>query len=133
MPAKLKTTLATAGVGAIAAAAILGGATPAFAKSSETINGPRVVRAGQAFRLTVQVGDDGGARPASARLQVRGPRGGYRWSGIAQKLRLTGAQPPDWEQCSFTVAENHPGTYTFRAVFTGNQYLPAGPITVTVR
>jgi hypothetical protein len=128
----LKKSLAAAGVSAIAAAGILGGATSAYAKSSETLSGPHVTRAGHPFRLTVLVGDDGGARPASSCLQVLGPRGGYRWLGTWHKLHMTGGmQPPDFEQWTFTVKENHPGEYRFRAVITG--YLPTTPITVVVR
>jgi hypothetical protein len=131
MPAMLKKSLVAAGVGAIAAAGVLGGATSAYAKSSETLSGPAVARAGHAFRLTVQVADDAGAMPASSRLQVLGPGGGYRWLGTWHKLRLTGGQPPDWEQWSFTVTENHRGVYKFRAVIT--RYLTTSPVTVVVR
>ena len=127
----LKKSLAAAGISAIAAAGILGGATAAYAKSSETLSGPHVTRAGHPFRLTVLVGDDGGARPASSRLQVLGPHG-YRWLGTWHKLHLTGGmRPADFEQWTFTVKENHPGEYRFQAVITG--YLTTSPITVVVR
>jgi hypothetical protein len=130
MPAQLKTTLAAAGVGAMTAAAILAGATPAFAKSSETLAGPHVALVRQPFHLVVWVGDDGGAKSASSRLQVGGPRGGLQWLGTWHKLLSTGTQPPDWESYSFTVTENQPGSYTFRAVITG--YLTTNPVTVVV-
>jgi hypothetical protein len=131
MSAKLKTTLMTTAVSAVAAAAILGGATPAFAKSSETLAGPREALARQPFHLVVWVGDDGGAKSAVSRLQVGGPRGGFQWLGGWHRLLSTGTQPPDWETYSFTVTENHPGSYTFRAVITG--YLTTNAITVIVR
>jgi hypothetical protein len=131
MSAKLKTMLAAAGAGAVAVVAVPGGSTPAFAKASETLSGPRTAHVQHAFQLAVQVGDDGGAKHASARLQVRGPHGGYQWLGGWHQLRSTGQQPPDWETYSFTVTENHPGTYTFRAVI--NSYPATSPTTVVVR
>jgi hypothetical protein len=131
MSAKLKTMLAATGAGAVTLVAVLGGSTPAFAKASETLSGPRVAHVRHAFQLAVQVGDDGGAKHASARLQVRGPHGGYQWLGGWHQLRDTGQQPPDWETYSFTVTENHPGTYTFRAVFS--TYPATSPTTVVVR
>jgi|HubBroStandDraft_5_1064220.scaffolds.fasta_scaffold136130_1 hypothetical protein len=131
MPVGLKTALAAAGVSAITAVAILGGATPAFAKSSETLNGPSVARAGHPFQLSVWVGDDGGAKPASSRLRVRGPHGGYQWLGTWHKLHGLGMGDRNDETYTFTVTENHRGTYTFLAVITG--YLSTSPITVVVR
>jgi hypothetical protein len=132
MSGKVKTALATAGVGTVAAAVILGGATPAFAKSSETLSGPRVASVRHPFHLAVWVGDDAGAKPTLSRLQVRGPWGGYRWLGTWHKLRGSGGQDPDDEAYSFTVTEYHRGTYTFRAVFTA-EYLTTAPVTVVVR
>ena len=131
MPIRLRTALATAGVTAIATATILGGATPAFAKSSETLSAPRVARVHHPFRLAVWVGDDAGARPAWSRLQVLGPHGHYQWVGTWHKLRGSGGQDPDDETYTFTVTENHGGLYTFRAVITN--YLPPSPVTVAVR
>ena len=131
MSAKLKSGLASAGVGVVAVVAVLGGSTPAFAKASETLSGPRLAHVQRAFQLAVQVGDDGGAKHASARLQVRGPHGAYQWLGGWHQLRGTGQQPPDWETYSFSVTENHPGTYTFRAVFS--TYPATSPTTVVVR
>ena len=101
------------------------------AKASETLSGPRVAHVQHSFQLAVQVGDDGGAKHAWARLQVRGPHGGYQWLGGWHQLRSTGQQPPDWETYSFTVTENHPGTYTFRAVI--NTYPATSSTTVVVR
>jgi hypothetical protein len=132
MPGKLKTALATTGVSAIAAAAILGGAAPAFAKSSETLAGPRVASIRHPFHLAVWVGDDAGAKSAWSRLQVRAPRGGYQWLGTWHKLHGFGRQDPDDEAYSFTVTEYHRGAYTFRAVFSSG-YLPTAPVTVLVR
>jgi hypothetical protein len=131
MTAKLRTTLAAAAVSGIAAAAVLGGATPAFAKSSETLAGPRAALVRHPFHLVVWVGDDGGARPAMSRLQVGGQHRGFQWLGAWHRLVSTGEQPPDWETYSFTVIENHPGSYTFRAVITG--YMATNPVTVIVR
>jgi hypothetical protein len=131
MSAKLTMTLAAAGVGAVTAVAILGTATPAFAKAGETFSGPGVVRAGHAFRLVVEVGDDAGAQPASSRLEVLGAHGRYQWLGAWHRLRLLSENPSDWESYSFTVTERHPGTYTFRAVISS--YPSPGPIRVLVR
>ena len=131
MSAKPKTVLIAAGVSAVTAAAILGGTTPAFAKSTETLAGPRAAAAGHAFRLAVWVGDDGGARSAWSRLQVRGPQGRYQWLGSWHKLRGFGRQDRNDEAYTFTVTENHRGAYTFRAVITG--YLTTSPATVAVR
>jgi hypothetical protein len=124
-------TLAAAGASAITAVMILGAATPAFAKSGETLSGPGVVRAGHAFHLTVEVGDDAGAEPASSRLEVLGAHGRYQWLSTWHKLRLLSASPSDWESYSFAVTEKRPGTYTFRAVLMG--YPSPGPVTVLVR
>jgi hypothetical protein len=131
MPSKLKTALAAAGVSTVAVATILGGATPAFAKSSETLTAPRVAHVHHPFRLAVWVGDDAGARPAWSRLQVLGPHGRYEWIGTWHKLRGFGAQDPDDETYTFTVTENHRGVYTFRAVISN--YLNPSPVTVAVR
>jgi hypothetical protein len=115
----------------VTAAAILGGvATPAFAKSTETLTGPpRYVLAWQKFSLRVLLGDDAGAQPTSACLKVRsGPRGAFRWFGTWSKLSV---QSRNIETGTFTVMETRPGTYTFLAVIRGYQ-LPTNPVTVVV-
>jgi len=129
MPAKLRTALVSAGAAAATAVAVLGAATPAFAKSDTQLSGPRVAHARHAFRLAVSVGDDGGARPAWARLQVQGARGRYQWLGMWRRLRLT---DPDDESYAFTLTENHRCTATFRAVVSGG-YAITSPVTVAVR
>jgi hypothetical protein len=133
MAAKLKTALVGAGATVVAAVTILGGATPAFAKSSETLLGPHLVQVRQAFRLAVVVGDDGGAKPSSSRLQILAADGGYQSMGAWHELRIPSKQNPnDEETYTFTVTETRPGTYTFRAVFSAN-YPATSPFTVTVR
>jgi hypothetical protein len=129
MPAKLRTTLVSAGAAAATAVALFGAATPAFAKSNTQLSGPRVATARHAFRLTLSVGDDGGARPAWARLQLLGAHGRYQWSGAWHRLRLT--DPWD-ESYAFTVTENHRCTVTFRAVVSTG-YAITNPVTVVVR
>lgn len=129
MPAKLRTALMPAGAVVIAAVAVLGAATPALAKSDTRLSGPRVAHARHAFRLTVSVDDDAGARTVSARLQVRGAHGRYQWFGPSHRLRLTS----HWnESYAFTVTENHPATFTFRAVVSGG-YAVTSPVTVVIR
>jgi hypothetical protein len=131
MPAKLRAALMSAGVAALTALAVFGTATPAFAKSSTELTGPRTAQARHSFRLTVWVGDDAGAHAASARLQLRGAHGRYQWSGNWYRLRLSPRDP--WEESyAFAVTENRRGTYTFRAVVTGG-YATTGTVTVVVR
>lgn len=65
-----------------------GAVTPAFAKVGADFSGPRAAQAGHAFRLTVSVGDDAGAQPAWARLQVLGAHGRYQWVGTWHRLRV---------------------------------------------
>jgi hypothetical protein len=129
MPAKRRTALVSAGAAAVTAVAVLGTATPAFAKSDTQLSGPRVAHVRQAFRLTVSVGDDAGAHPAQARLQVLGAHGRYQWFGPWHRLRLTS----HWdESCAFTLTENQRGRVTFRAVVSGG-YAVTNPVTVVVR
>jgi hypothetical protein len=129
MPAKLVTTLLSVGAAAVAVAAIAGTATPAFAKSDTALYGPRTAQTGHAFRLSVWVGDDGGAKPAAARLQVRGANGSFQWFGTWQKLRRS-----DWsdEWATFTVTEGQRGADTFRAIVTSD-YAITNTVTVVVR
>jgi hypothetical protein len=129
MRGKFRTAGLTMSAAAAAAALMLGAATPAFAKSDTWLSGPRVVQARHPFRLTVSVGDDGGAQKAYARLQVRNGRGGFQWYGGAHWLRLTN---PWAESYTFTVTDSHPGTETFRAVVSG-YYAITNPVTVVVR
>jgi hypothetical protein len=129
MSTKLKTALVSAGAAAVTALAVFGTATPAFAKSGTQLTGPRVAHVRHAFHLTVSVGDDGGARPARARLQVRGAGGRYHWFGPWRRLHLT---DPDDESCVFTLTEDHRGAVTFRAVVSSG-YAITNPATVAVR
>ena len=129
MRARIRTALTSAGVAAVTAAGVLGAATPAFAKSVTQLSGPRTAQARHAFRLTVLVGDDGGARPASARLQVQGARGRYQWLGTWHRLHLA----DHWtESYAFTLTENQRCTATFRVVVSGG-YAITNPVTVVVR
>jgi hypothetical protein len=129
MHAKLRTALVSAGTAAVTAAAVLGAATPAFAKSDTQLSGPRVVPARHAFRLTVRVADDGGARTALAGLQLRGAHGRYQWFGALHRLQRTN----HWnESYTFTLTENHPGTVTFRAGVSSG-YAITNPVTIVVR
>lgn len=115
--------------GTAVAMALLGiAAAPAFAKSDSTLTGPRTVQAGHPFRLTVGVGDDGGARPARARLQVRDARGHFHWLGGWHPLHRTSYLDESW---TFTVTEGHPGPAAFRAVITG--YATTNTVTVAIR
>lgn len=128
MPAFGK-TLFTAAASAVTAATVIGvAASPAFAKSDTALSGPRVVHSGKPFRLTVSVGDDGGARPASARLQISDRYGHFHWSSTWQRLRRT--SPWD-ETYTFTLTNTHPGRKTFRAVITG--YATTNNIVIFVR
>jgi len=128
MPAKLRTAVMSAGAAAVTAVAVLGAATPAFAKSDTQLSGPRVAHAGHAFRLTVSVGDDAGARPALARLQVADARGHYHWLGAWHRLHVTSRNDASY---AFTLTENHRGAVTFRAVVSG--YATTKPLKVAVR
>jgi hypothetical protein len=130
MPARLRTALMAAGAVAVTAAGVLSAATPAFAKMDDHLSGPRAAQVRHAFRLTVSVGDDGGARPASARLQVMGAHGRYQWLGTWHRLRLS---DPDDESYAFTPTETRRGTVTFRAVLSGAYTLTTNPVTVAVR
>ena len=129
MPARVRTALLSAGAAAMTAAAVLGAVTPAFAKSDTQLSGPRVAQARHAFRLTVSVGDDAGARPASARLQQLGAHGQYRWYGPWRRLRPAGRGD---ETCAFTLTENHRESTTFRAVISGG-YAITNTLQVVVR
>jgi hypothetical protein len=121
--------LLSAGAAAVTATAVTGTATPAFAKSDTHLAGPRVAHVRHAFRLTVSVGDDAGARAVSARLQLRGAHGRYQWVGAWHRLRPTSR----WsESYAFTVTEVRQGAVTFRAVVSGG-YAVTSPVTVAVR
>jgi hypothetical protein len=126
MSAGFKKTMVVAG---ITVAGLVAAASPAYAKSDSTLTGPGWVHARHAFHLTVQVGDDGGARAASARLQVRYGRGQFHWDGGWHRLRLTDM---DDESYVFTVAGRHPGPETFRAAISSG-YAPTNTVTVVVR
>jgi len=127
---KLRTTILVGGAGLTTAAAVLGAATPAFAKSDTGLTGPRAAQAGHPFRLVVSVGDDGGARQASARLQILGPDRKFHWYGSWQRLRIDRADH-DQESGTFTIRPAHRGTEVFRAVVTG--YLTTNTVTIPVR
>ena len=129
MPSKLKTALVSAGAAAVAATALFGAATPAFAKSDTQLSGPRVAHVRHAFQLTVSVGDDAGTRPAEVRLQVLGAHKRYQWFGPSHRLHPTN----HWDESyAFTVTENYRTTVTFRAVVSGG-YAITNPVTVVVR
>ena len=129
MRVKLSTALVSAGAAAVTAVAVLGAATPAFAKSDTQLSGPRAAAVRHAFRLTVSVGDDAGAHAARARLQLLGAHGRYQWLGAWHPLRLTDRY---YESCAFTLTENHRGTVVFRAVVSGG-YANTNPVTVVLR
>ncbi len=129
MRAKLKAALVSAGVAAVTAVALFGVATPAFAKSDTYLSGPRVAHAGQAFRLTVSLGDDAGARPALTGLQLLGPHGRYQWFGAFHRLHVNSRNSASY---AFTVVEDRPCKVTFRAVISG-RYAITSPVTVSVR
>jgi hypothetical protein len=128
MPTKLRTALVSTGVAAVTAVAVLGAATPAFAKSDTQLSAPRVADARHAFRLTVAVGDDAGARHARARLQLLGAHGRYQWLGTWERLRPIDRNQ---ESCAFRVTDNHRGPAVFRAVVTG--YATTNPVKVVIR
>ena len=129
MATKLRTAVLSAGVAAVTAAAVFGAAAPAFAKSGTRLTGPRVAQARHAFRLTVSVGDDAGAKRASARLQVLGAHGRYQWLGPSHPLRRAN---PWSESYVFTLTEGHRGTVTFRAVLNGG-YATTNAVRVVIR
>ena len=129
MSVRLKKTMLSAVAGSVTAVAVLGiTAGPAFAKSDSTLSAPRSAHLRHAFRLTVAVGDDGGARPASARLQVRDARGHFHWYGAWHRLHRTDYSD---ESYGFTVTEGDRGPVTFRAVIT--RYATTNAVTVAVR
>jgi hypothetical protein len=129
MPGTLKTALVSAAAAVAAAVTVFGAATPALAKSATELSGPRVAHPGHAFGLRVSVGDDGGARPVTVRLQVRGAHGRYQWFGPWHRLRVTN----HWDASyTFTVTETHRESVTFRAVLGGG-YAITNPVTVVVR
>jgi hypothetical protein len=129
MRAKLRTAAVSVGAGAAVAALLMGAATPAFAKSDTSLSGPPVAQVRHPFRLTVSVGDDAGAEPVSARLQLLGAHGHFQWYGGWRKLHLAN----EWsEGYTFTVTDWHRGSETFRAIFTRN-YVPTNSATVVVR
>jgi hypothetical protein len=117
-----------AGAGAATAAMVLGGSTPAFAKSDTMLTAAPAAHARHAYHLTVAVGDDAGAQPASARLQVRNGHGRFQWYGTWHRLHRS-----DWsdESYTFAVADWHRGAETFRAIVTG--YAITNNVTVVVR
>ena len=130
MPNKFRTALMSAGAVTVTAVTVFSAATPAFAKVGAEFSGPRAAQAGHAFRLTVSVGDDAGAQPAWARLQVLGAHGRYQWLGPSHPLRRTG---PWTESYVFTLTEGHRGTVTFRAVLRGTYNFPTNKATVAIR
>lgn len=130
MPAKLRTALVSAGAVAVTAVAVLGTATPAFAKSDVQLSGPSAAHVHQAFPLTILVGDDGGVRPASARLQVKGARGRYQWFGTWHRLHRIDRND---ESYTFRVTENRPAHATFRVVVRGGYAVTTNPLTVVIR
>ena len=118
--------IAAAGVLAATTAGVAAG--PAFAKSGSTLSGPRSVHTGRPIRLTVSVGDDGGVRPASTRLEISDRFGHFHWSSNWQRLHRIN----HWtESYTFTLTKPTPGPRTFRAAITG--YARTNTITVVVR
>ncbi len=130
MPNKFRTALMSAGAVTVTAVTVFSAATPAFAKVGAEFSGPRAAQAGHAFRLTVSAGDDAGAQPAWARLQVLGAHGRYQWVGTWHRLRV---KDQNDESYSFTPAERHRGTVTFRAVLRGTYNFPTNKVTVAIR
>lgn len=115
-------------VGAATAITVLGlAAAPAFAKSDSALSGPHNAQMRHAYHLTVTVGDDAGARPARARLQIRDARGHFHWYGGWQRLHRTNYLD---ETATFSVTSQHRGPKTFRAVITG--YATTNAVTVTI-
>jgi hypothetical protein len=117
-----------AGAGAVTAAMVLSGATPAFAKSDTTLTESRVAHARDAYHLTVLVGDDAGAQPASVRLQVSNGHGRFQWYGTWHSLHRT-----DYfnESYTFTVTDWRNRAETFRAIVTS--YAITNNVTVVAR
>lgn len=116
-------------VGAAMAATLLGlAAAPAFAKSDSALSGPRTAQARHAFRLTVTVGDDAGARPTRARLQIRDAHGNFHWYGGWQRLHRASRLD---ETTTFSVTGQQRGPETFRAVAAG--YATTNAVTVLIR
>ena len=130
MPNKFRTALMSAGAVTVTAVTVFSAATPAFAKVGAEFSAPRAAQAGHAFRLTVSVGDDAGAQPAWARLQVLGAHGRYQWVGTWHRLRV---KDQNDESYSFMPAEKHRGTVTFRAVLRGTYNFPTNKVTVAIR
>lgn len=130
MPNKFRTALMSAGAVVVTGVTVFSAASPAFAKSSTELSGPRAAQAGHAFGLTVSVGDDAGAQPAWTRLQVRDAHGQYQWVGTWHRLRV---KDMDDESYSFTPTEKHRGTVTFRAALRGAYSLPTNTVTVDIR
>ena len=130
MPSKFRTALLSTGAVTVTAVTVFSAATPAFAKVGAELSGPRAAQTGHAFRLTVSVGDDAGAQVAWARLQVLGAHGRYQWVGTWHRLRV---KDQNDESYSFTPAEKHRGTVTFRAVLRGTYNFPTNTVTVSIR
>lgn len=130
MTKKFRTALMSAGALTVTAVTVFSAATPAFAKVGADFSGPRTARVGHAFRLTVSVGDDAGAQPAWARLQVLDAHGRYEWVGTWHRLRV---QDENDESYSFTPTEKHRGTVTFRAVLKGAYNFPTDAVKVAIR
>ena len=130
MRSKFRTALMSGGAATVAAVTVFGAATPAFAKVSDELSGPRAAQAGHAFRLTASVGNDGVVQPAWARLQVLGPHGRYQWVGTWHRLRV---QDPNDESYSFTPTERHRGAVTFRVVLKGGYNFPTNTVKVAIR
>jgi hypothetical protein len=118
MPDKFRTALMAAGAVTVTAVTLLSAATPAFAKVSAEFSGPRAAHAGHAFRLTVWAGDDAGAQPAWARLQVLGAHGRYQWVGTWHRLR---------------VKDQNDESYSFTPVLKGTYNFPTNTVTVAIR
>jgi hypothetical protein len=127
---KFRTALMSAGAVTVAAATVFSAAPPAFAKVGDDFSGPRAALAGHPFRLTVLVGDDAGAQPAWARLQVLGAHRRYQWVGTWHRLRVN---DPNDESYAFTPTEKHRGAVTFRVVLKGTYNFPTNTVTVAVR
>jgi hypothetical protein len=112
----------------VCVAGTVGLAGTAFAKSDTELYGPRHVQLRQGFGLTVRVGDDAGAEPASARLQLRDKHGHWHWQGPWQRLHRTDYTD---EYTTFRLTGRHPGAETFRAIVTG--YETTNTLAVVVR
>jgi hypothetical protein len=126
---QFRTALMSAGAVTVTVT-VFGAATPAFAKVAADFSGPRAAQAGHAFRLTVTAGDDAGAQPAWARLQVLGAHGRYQWVGTWHRLRVKGQ---DDESYSFTPTGKHRGAVRFRTAIKGTYNFPTNTVTVAIR